>query len=71
MGKYDDQKRADDRAVRDRVWDEGCIETLASNTEGVEPSALADDINIALRQRPAVGIVVPLISVDRKRRISY
>lgn len=40
----------------------GAFQTLASNTEGVEPSALAADINIALRTTACgLAIAVPLI----------
>jgi biopolymer transport protein ExbB/TolQ len=40
----------------------GAFQTLASNTEGVEPAALAADINIALRTTAAgLAIAVPLI----------
>jgi biopolymer transport protein ExbB/TolQ len=40
----------------------GAFQTLASNTEGVEPSALANDINIALRTTACgLAIAVPLI----------
>ena len=40
----------------------GAFQTLASNTEGVEPSALASDINIALRTTACgLAIAVPLI----------
>lgn len=40
----------------------GAFQTLASNTEGIEPSALANDINIALRTTACgLAIAVPLI----------
>lgn len=40
----------------------GAFQTLASNTEGIEPAALANDINIALRTTACgLAIAVPLI----------
>ena len=40
----------------------GAFATLASNTDGIEPSALASDINVALRTTACgLAIAVPLI----------